>query len=67
MISDVQTALELAISALGENTNHINNWVKETIEEQNKINLKRSSRMTSANDPFLKGGNSAQQTLGPNS
>ena len=31
--SNVQTALELAISAIGENVNQINNWVKDTIEE----------------------------------
>ena len=65
-ISDVQSALELAISAIGENVNQINNWVKETVEELNKINLKRS-RVTSANDPFLKGGNNMDEALGANS
>ena len=69
-MKEVQTEIELSISTLTSNTNEINGWVKEAIDEQKRLMLKRSRVVNTNNDPFLKAANHEQNTdevLGPNS
>lgn len=52
MMKEVQTEIELSISSLQQNTNEINSWVQEAVEEQQRLMLARSRIHGNSNNPF---------------
>jgi hypothetical protein len=70
VLQEVSMEIEISIDARAKNISEINGWIREAIDEQKRLMLKRSQIAHPTNDPFLKSRpaeGDGDEILGPNS